>query len=200
MMHKLLADARFYEALLEIDWDLARGVRDARCACAARGPLHAAHLPRHPRGGPAALPEGYEKRFSFCCGLEGCRARTTPPSVRYLGRRWFLAAVVMLVSALRHGPNGRRLAAVQKWLGDQVCRRTVERWRRWWLERFAALPHWTASRGRFVPPVDAERPPLSLLERFQKGEAREQLIAALRFVSPVTTASWAGLARAAARR
>ena len=98
-MHRLLADARFYALLLEIDWDLARSVRDARCECA--GALHASHYPRKPRGGPAALPEGYERRYSFCCSREGCRTRATPPSVRFFGRRWYLA-----------GPSGRaRLGA-----------------------------------------------------------------------------------------
>ena len=54
MMHKLLADARFYETLLEIDRDLARAVRDARCPCG--GALHAGHYARKPRGGPPGLP------------------------------------------------------------------------------------------------------------------------------------------------
>lgn len=196
-MHKLLADARFYVELLGIDRDLARAVEDAGCPCG--GTLHTADYPRRPRGGPAALPEGYEKRLSFCCGVVGCRLRATPPSVRFFGRRWFLAPVVALVSALRHGVNGRRLKAVRDWLGDQVCRRTVERWRRWWLEAFAVGPYWTASRGRFVPPVETKVLPLSLLERFG-GDERERLTTALRFLSPVTTASVAQFSRAAGRR
>lgn len=197
MMHKLLADARFYALLLEIDRDLARSVRDARCACA--GPLHASHYPRKPRGGPAALPEGYERRYSFCCGREGCRARSTPPSVRFFGRRWYLAPVVVLVSALQHGANARRLAAVRKWLGDRVSRKTVERWRRWWLERFTASPCWTAGRGLFVPAVPEARLPLSLLDRFE-GDDRDRLVAALRFLSPATTGSWARSLVGEARR
>lgn len=197
MMHKLLADARFYNELLSIDRDLARVLEDARCPCG--GPLHTANYPRRPRGGPADLTEDHDRRFSFCCGVVGCRVRATPPSVRFFGRRWFLAPVFVLVSALRHGVTSRRLTAVREWLGAQVCRRTVERWRRWWLEAFTASPHWTASRGRFVPPVAAKRLPLSLLERFGGGE-REQLIAALRFLSPLTTASGAPLARALGRR
>jgi hypothetical protein len=138
--------------------------------------------------------------LSFCCGVEGCRTRTTPVSVRFFGRRWYLAPVVVLISALQHGANGRRLAALRKWLGERVCRRTVERWHRWWLETFSASPHWTASRGRFVPPVVTKRLPLSLLECFVVGDEREQLTAALRFLSPLTTASGAGLARALGRR
>jgi len=191
MMHKLLADARFYETLLKIDWDLARAVRDARCRCG--GPLHAGHYARKPRGGPAALPDGYELRFSFSCGVEGCRARALPPSVRYFGRRWYLAPVVVLVSALQHGVTPWRLAELRAWLserGERLSRRTVERWRCWWLEVFTTTPTWRARRGSFVPPAAAARLPQSLLERFVGGDA-EQLTAALRFLSPVTTGSCA---------
>ncbi|MFQ5600462.1 MAG: hypothetical protein ACE5G2_07905 [Candidatus Krumholzibacteriia bacterium] len=197
MMHKLLADARFYAALLEIDRDLARAVRGARCPCG--GPLHASHYPRAPRGGPAALPKDYEKRFSFCCALEGCRTRATPPSVRFFGRRWYLAPVVVLVSALEHGVTPRRLAAVRKWLGKQVSRKTVERWRRWWQKVFTATRCWTAGRGRLVPPVDEKHLPLSLLERFE-GDDRDRFVAALCFLSPVTTGSWARSLVGEARR
>lgn len=148
------------------------------------------NYPRRPRGGPPDLPEGYEKRFSFCCGRKGCRTRRTPPSVRFFGRRWYLAPVVVLVSALQYGVSRRRLATVRKWLGRQVCKRTVERWRRWWLEVFPASPTWEVKRGSFVPPVDVKRLPQSLLERFQ-GDGRAQLVLTLRLVSPLTSGSCA---------
>lgn len=201
-MHKLLADARFYLALLKIDWDLARAVRDAGCTCEEAGTLHAAHYPRQPRGGPAALPEGYERRYSFCCGLEGCRRRTTPPSVRFMGRRWYLGPVVMLVSALQQGVTPERLAVVRDWLkgrGERLSRKTVERWRCWWLEIFRASPTWEAGSARFVPALAEERLPLSLLERLA-GEEEQRLTAALRFVSPVTTGSCARSLTGPARR
>lgn len=199
-MHRLLADARFYATLLEIDRDLAKAVLAARCPCG--GPLHVSDYARSPRGGPAALPQDYTRRFSFCCGREGCRARATPPSVRFFGRRWYLAPVVVLVSALRHGVTQRRLEALRAWLkgrGERLSRQTVERWRRWWLETFLVSPAWEAGRGRFVPPVVEARLPHDLLERFE-GEAEERLTAALRFLSPVTTGSWARSLTGAPRR
>ena len=200
MMHELLADARYHETLIKIDWDLARAVRDARCPCG--GPLHAGHYARKPRGGPAGLPPGYEKRFSFSCGVEGCRVRALPPSVRYFGRRWYLAPVVVLVSALRDGVTPRRLRALREWLkgrGEALSRQTVERWRRWWLETFAVSSTWEAGRGRFVPPVDVARLPHDLLERFT-GDDQARLTAALRFLSPVTAGSYAGSLTGAPRR
>jgi hypothetical protein len=139
------------------------------------------------------LPEGYERRFSFCCGKEGCRSRATPPSVRFFGPRWYLAPVVLLVSALQHGVSPRRLAALRRWLcdrGERLCRRTVERWRRWWLELFPTTRTWSAGRDRFVPPVAESRLPASLLGRFE-GDDETRLLSALTFLSPATTGSWA---------
>lgn len=199
-MHELLADARFYATLLRIDRDLAHEVSNGACPCG--GALDVSDYARSPRGGPAALPEGYERRFSFCCRVDGCRARATPPSVRFFGRRWYLAPVVALVSALRHGVTQRRLAALRGWLkgrGERLCRQTVERWRRWWLETFTASPTWEAGRGRFVPPVEEAALPQTLLERFA-GPDQERLTAALRFLSPVTTGSYARSVTGAPRR
>lgn len=110
--------------------------------------------------------------------------------------------MVVLVSALRHGVTQRRLEALRAWLkgrGERLSRQTVERWRRWWLETFSVSPAWEAGRGRFVPPVVEARLPHDLLERFE-GEAEERLTAALRFLSPVTTGSWARSLTGAPRR
>ena len=65
------------------------------------GPLHRGDYPRKPRGGlsPSAA-EAFGRRFSLCCGREGCRRRATPPSVRFLGRRVYVGAVVIVASAI----------------------------------------------------------------------------------------------------
>lgn len=136
-------------------------------------------------------------RLSFCCGVGGCRKRSMPPSVRFFGRRWYLAPLVVLLSIFRHGATSRRLARLRKWLGERgelLPRQTVERWRRWWLKVFPTTRAWSALRDRFVPPVSEEDLPQSLLERFEGEQDDEEaaLTALLRFVSPVTTTSWAG--------
>ena len=43
---------------------------------------------------PAA--EAFSRRFSLCCGRDGCRHRATPPSVRFLGGRVYVGAVVIV--------------------------------------------------------------------------------------------------------
>ena len=85
-----------------------RAPRDVRFAA---GMLHSARYPRKPRGGLDDLGPDYATRLSFCCAVDGCRRRTTPPSVRYLGRRVYLGAVVVLVTAMtrrHHRDRGRR--------------------------------------------------------------------------------------------
>jgi hypothetical protein len=180
-----LADARLYELLARIDADLAETARTAGCRiCGAV--LHRAPFPRKPRGGPAELPGGYARRHSFCCAVDGCRTRRTPPSVRFLGRKVYLGAVVVLATALRHGPTPTRVADLREILG--IDPRTLARWRHWWREIFAESRWWQAMRGRFASPVRTAALPDSLLQRFA-GDSWTPLVALLRFVAPTTTAS-----------
>jgi hypothetical protein len=158
-----LADASLYATLAQIDADLAATARQAGCRLCG-GVVHSASFPRKPRGGLDPLPAGYDRRHSFCCAADGCRTRRTPPSVRFLGRKVYLGAVVVLAAVLRHGLTGPRVARLRRLLG--VDARTLERWRHWWRHTFAASPWWRAMRGRFVPPVLASALPGSLLERF----------------------------------
>jgi len=184
LCHKLLGDARLWGLLLRIDGDLAAAARAGGCRICG-GALHRSCYPRKPRGGPEDLA-GYDRRESFCCAKEGCRKRLTPPSLRFLGRRVYLGAVVVLVSALRHGATRSRLTRLGELVG--ASRRTLDRWREWWREAFAASPFWKAAAGQFEKPVECELLPLSLLARFG-GDELERLVALLRFLAPLSTAS-----------
>ena len=55
---------------------------------------------RKPHGGPADLSETFSLRHSLCCGREGCRRRTLPPSVLFLGRRGAQNLVHALTQAM----------------------------------------------------------------------------------------------------
>ena len=185
----VLADAKFHEQLLVFDRDLSAIARAAGCRHCG-GALHSAQFPRKPRGGPplgvpGGLDEEYGHRFSFCCAVDGCRKRTTPPSLRFLGRKVYLGTVVILISAMRHGATAGRVRRLSAVLG--IDRRTVARWRAWWLSTFTAAesafrPVATAA---FVPPVDTSALPASLLDRFA-GDIEQQLVSLLRFLGPLT--------------
>jgi hypothetical protein len=177
----LLADARFHELLLAFDRDLAAAARAAGCARCG-GVVHSARFRRKPRGGPGGLGEEYAQRFSFCCAVDLCRSRKTPPSFRFLGRKAWLGAVVVLVAAMRQEATATR--QLTELFG--VSRRTIGRWRTWWGSAFAASPFWkVAAAAAFMPPVDRGRLPASLLERFA-GDAAARLVALLRFILPIS--------------
>jgi hypothetical protein len=145
--------------------------------------LHVANYPRKPRGCPSEVRRAFESRFSFCC--KRCRRRTTSMSVRFLGRRLYVALVMVLASA-RHAGQMPARAGLAGALG--VPLRTLARWRTWWVEQLPATPFWRAACARFMPPVAIERLPASLLERFG-GEAAGAMTRYLMFLSPITVAA-----------
>jgi hypothetical protein len=181
----LLSDSRLYRLLLKIDQYLAVEAQAKGCSCGGR--LDSARYPRKPRGLPDELEDedNFKRRYSFCCALEGCRRRTTPPSFLFLGRRVFTGATVILVSALRHGPTPARMAKLREWVG--VSARTVNRWRIWWQEIFVVTPFWKQARGFFRIPLDERSLPLSLLAAFPVSKVKRKLMRLLRFISPLST-------------
>lgn len=84
----------------------------ARCALTAQAARCAAAVEPH-----------YRKRLSFCCARPGCRRRVTPPSVRFLGRRLYVAAVVVLVTAMAPGVTPKRAAYLGELAGEELSDR-----------------------------------------------------------------------------
>lgn len=180
MCHALLQDPAFFRLLTRIDAEFATEARRARCP-ECKGPLHVGDFPRKPRGCPASVREEYSSRLSFTCGW--CDARTTPESVRFLGRRVYVAMALMLLCP----PAGSAAYALGGLLS--VPAYTLRRWRRWWERDFQRTAFWRSVRERFVPQVPAEALPQSLLERFEGPTCHERLERLLRFVAPLSTAS-----------
>lgn len=177
---ELLQDRRLYEFLEQVDKDFASKARSGGCEhCGAV--LHRGDFDRKPRGGPS-----WDKRYSFCCSRDGCRKRKTPPSVRFLGRRVFVGVVVVLVSAMMHGPSDQRLRRLRQVL--PIDRRTLKRWLVWWTEIFLQLPFWKAARGRFARRLAEGQMPLSLVEAFDAWQING-LVKLMKFLSPITTVS-----------
>ncbi len=186
MYRNLITRSSLYPIIRALDETIAKEAQKRGCPCG--GPLHRACYPRKPRG---AAPEvegdpAYRFRWSFCCGVEGCRRRMTPPSVLFLGRKVYFGAAVGLVSVLRQGPSPTRLSRLKKLVGVSV--RTVRRWRKWWLSSFVESDVWRAARGRLRVPADVSQLPLSLLEAFE-GTVQLKLVHLLRLVSPLSTTS-----------
>lgn len=174
-----LKDPGLYSMLLAIDEELAAQTRAQGCSrCGAK--LHEGGFPRKPRGCPARFQAAFSRRTSYDCSE--CRKRTMPPSVRFLGRRVYLAAVFALVS-----PRGTSSASwLSKHLGVPV--RTVDRWRRWWREEFVSTLVWQALRGQFLPPIETQTLPASLLERLRGVGPMQRLMRFLGLLAPLSVA------------
>jgi hypothetical protein len=145
MYHDLPGAASFWSFLFAIDQDLAETTRKEGCPCGGR--LHCANYLRKPRGTPVQLPEPHRVRLSFCCDRDGCRKRVTPPSVRFLGPKVYLGAVIILISAMRQGPTPRRVRELSRRFGAD--RRTIARWQAFWREHFPRS--WTPSSAAVLP-------------------------------------------------
>src|ERR1035438_670282 len=144
MYHDLPRTARFWPVLFAIDQDLAETIREQGCSCGGR--LHCANYLRKPRGTPVQLSEPQCLRLSFCCDRDGCRKRTAPPSVRFLGPKVYLGVIVILISAMQQGPTPRRVRELSKHFGAD--RRTIARWQVFWREHFPQTHFWKTARAR----------------------------------------------------
>jgi hypothetical protein len=181
--HVSARNPNFYDLLLHIDQDLAEQTRAQRCRCG--GVLHSARYPRKPRGLPGEARSCCDFRYSFCCA--DCRHRTTPFSVRFFGRRVYVAAIMVVVSAKR--ASAGTAAAMRQLDSLGVPPSTIARWRHWWTTEFVNTAFWTLGQAAFVPPVDTGQAPASLLGRFAATRPPEPLLCLLRWLLPLTSAS-----------
>jgi hypothetical protein len=183
MYHDLPRTARLWLFLFAIDRGFAETARKEGCSCG--GHLHCANYLRKPRGTPVQLPEPQCLRLSFCCDRDGCRKRVTPPSVRFLGRRVYLGAIVILISAMRQGPTPRRVRELAERFG--VDRRTITRWQVFWREHFPQTHFWKIARARLVLTGEIVSLPYSLVDAFLSRHLRcRGWTLLLRFLSPIT--------------
>ena len=144
--HSILSNARVWAFLTQVDAAEAQASREAGCPRCG-GALHSATYPRKPHGLAAALRDDV-RRFSLCCSV--CRRRVKPPSVRFFGRRFYVGALFVVVSALAVAGGVRLHTVARRW---GVAPATLKRWRRWWLEAFPETREWRAKRGELAAPL-----------------------------------------------
>ena len=179
-----LAKGSVYELLERCDADLAEKCQQAGCLkCGGR--LDRSDYRRKPRGGPEEAKPTERWRDSFCCDVEGCRKRHTPPSVRFLGRKIYWGVVVVLMAAMQHGLKPARVEVLRERL--EIDRRTLARWRTWWLKTFVESRFWREARARFMPVPCPQTLPWSLGEAFGIDRL-DRLLELLQFLRPLTTA------------
>jgi hypothetical protein len=192
MVPQITLDREFFAFLEQEDGRIAEQVAAAGCP-ECGGPLHRSDYERKPRGALLA-PEGESsiERFSLCCGREGCRKRAMPPSLRFLGRRVYLEAVVVVASVVAQAAATVKTAEAAK-RATGVPARTTRRWLAWWQGAFVSTEVFVALRARLIG-VEVERLPSSLMERLG-GSWPERLRAVAMQLAPLTTSSVADGAR-----
>jgi hypothetical protein len=203
LLHSFEPDDKFFVILVKEDAHRATASQKAGCPfCGGR--LDRADYPRKPRG--AVAGESLDRRISLCCGREGCRRRVTPASLVFMGRRLYLA-VVVLVETLREAarvlagaspapptapqspaPVVPRAAPTTPRAGCAPSR-TVRRWLLWFRTTLPQSPMFQAARGVLWPPLESEKElPQGLVQRLGDGQSWVQsLVATLRFLSPLST-------------
>ena len=178
MSHDWALEGDFFARLAQVDEQIGAEVQAQGCQrCDLGGRLHRSDYPRKPRGVPASAEASWSRRVSLRCNR--CRLRTTPPSVRFLGRRVYAGAVFVvaaLATAMTHATG--------------VPVRTLGRWRRWWERGLRRTRAWRDRLRAQLPPGLHERGlPLSLVEHLT-GEPLQCIETILHWLMPLTTTSF----------
>src|SRR3990167_215610 len=184
MSQNFLSKSSFHAHLTEIDRELANICAEKGCVYCG-GKLHQADYPRSPMGMPHSFRDCYSRRISFCCS--NCRKRTTPPSVRFFGRRWYPAPLFIFISIMTCGINKRRIALMEKQFGLVIRESTWRRWRKWWRDKFVITKCWQQAKGQ-LPPCDGitQGPFPRVIFNLYAGNIEEKMLLFLSFVSLLT--------------
>jgi hypothetical protein len=106
-----------------------------------------------------------------------------PPSLRFLGRRVYVGALVIAASILER--LRRATGAARPPTG--VPSRTVRRWLTWWQGLFLSSEVFVAIRARLID-VAVDALPTSIFDRLTGG-ADERMRTMLLLLAPLTTCS-----------
>lgn len=184
MFEDIELGSEFFEGLVAVDEAVRARVAAGGCDHCG-GPLHRSDYDRKPRGGlAAAAAEAFGRRFSLCCGREGCRRRATPPSLRFLGRRVYVGAAVLFASIVAMAMTSAR--ASRRATG--IAARTTRRWARWWRERFVATAVFAQLAAQVIG-LERRRLPACLLEAVAAAPADAAVRTVLSWLAPLTTTS-----------
>jgi hypothetical protein len=184
MSQNFLFKSSFHAYLIKIDLELA-DIRAKKGCVYCGGKLHQADYPRSPMGMPSEFRNQYSQRISFCCS--NCRKRTTPPSARFFGRRWYPAPLHIFISIMICGINKRRIALIEKHFGIVVRESTWRRWRKWFSSEFVITKFWQQEKGRLPPTAEITQGPFPrVIFNLYTGNIEQKILLFLPFLSPLT--------------
>lgn len=170
-LHALSPDADFLQSLREFDRDLSLAMKKLGCRHCG-GPLDTANYRRKTRG----MGDEPELCFGLCCRRDGCRKRSKPRSVRFLGRKVYGAWVVIMAIDHCHDLG----------LVGQLAELTINRWRSFWrthLSESGPFVRW--ARGLLPPGSAITESPSSMFGHFG-FPGRESWLSILKFFANVS--------------
>lgn len=164
--HDIISNKSFFFFLLKIDQDICTLMKIKGCIFCGDKLDQSDFFRSSGFGIPKDCESECLRRHSLCCRKDGCRKRLTTPSVRFLPYKCYLTTIIILISTMSNGINGKRLLSLKAQLG--VHRETLRKWQTWWQETFCQSPYWKVQKGRFQG-IDDKGMPSTLLEQFKKN-------------------------------
>ena len=153
--------------------------------------LYADPYPRKPRGFPPVLPQEviskyFSFRFSFLCN--DCNRRTTPRSVRFLGRKIYIAPSILWVTYTAEQGHLPDLAILRNILEPFFGAKTSGRWLDWWREAVWKSPFWKEFQGQILSTIKRDQFIIGIWTHFIKCRLgiESEIEVVLDFFSPIT--------------
>jgi hypothetical protein len=182
MISEPLQNERFFYELYIIDTRIAEYYRRMPCPH-CNGPLYFSNYFRIPRGETVVgLPKEYFIRYSLCCGNEGCRRRVIPPSCRFLDRKVYWHAAILIIMSEFQNTKVCVFKLAKKF---NISRNTIARWIKFYQNIFPSSRKWQKIRGMVAAFITNDELPSNLVNHFLnlKSSAQDALISCLKFLS-----------------
>jgi hypothetical protein len=184
MLDKAELDINFIKSLYEKDKQIANKYHFSKCQYKlCKGVYHSAPYPRKPRGIRPEAEEFYSSRFSFCCSR--CRLRFTPESIRFLGRKIYVAFFIML---MLYPPAETIQQNLIKLPPKSLAPITLRRWFLWWHIIVPKSSIWKKLVGLLLANIENVFLPIFLMDQFTREhcDLKKSLFAMLEFISPIS--------------
>lgn len=185
MLGTVELDINFIKSLYEKDKENAKKYHFSKCRHElCNGIYHSSSYPRKPRGIQVEAEEFYSSRFSFCCSR--CRRRFTPESIRFLGRKVYIAFFIML---MLYPPVKNIHQQFIELPPKSLAPITLRRWFLWWDATIPKSPVWKKLVGLLLANIENVFLPIFLIEQFiqEHLDFKKSLLAMLEFISPIST-------------
>lgn len=184
LLNKSEIDINFIIELYETDKKTAAKYYLSKCKnnkCS--GIYHQSNYGRKPRGISPKADEYFSFRFSFSCSL--CRLRFTCESVRFLGRKVYVAFFIMVILYPQVEEIQKKLIQLPP---QTLSPLTVQRWISWWSSTIPKSSIWKTLVGLLIANIENLFLPIFLMQVFiqEHSDFNKSLFNMLEFISPIS--------------